>query len=270
MKTLIVDDESRSRSVLRAILERFHQECFIVGEASNIQDAEEMINELEPDLVFLDVEMPTGTGFNLLQKLKNYEFDVIFTTAHSHYAVQAIRHEAFDYLVKPIIREELAEALGRLERRVRKSPAADAVVKVEAEDENGNTGSRKGLDYLEPADMLRQLLEQKQNRKIYLPDSKGVQIVMENEILRCEAESNYCVVYTSAPAKYTVSKPLKDIERMLDNDMFFRIHYSNLINLNKISRISHAEGGFVILSDGTEVGISKRRKKEFFQIMGLK
>lgn len=244
LKTIIVEDETRGRNALKALLEPI-QEAELIGEAGNVEDAIELIKETNPDLVLLDIEMPRQNGFDLLALLPERKFDVIFTTAYDSYAIRAIKFSAIDYLLKPIDPEELKIAIEK-------------------------TAEKRKQDLHQPQLQINNLLENlkainKQNFKLTLPTFEGSLFVPIDDIIRCESDANYTRFYIRAEQKVVmVSKTLKEYEELLTEYGFCRVHHSHLINLKFIKKYIKGEGGVVVMIDGAEVEVS-RRKKEVFQ-----
>ncbi|MCE2741054.1 MAG: LytTR family DNA-binding domain-containing protein [Sphingobacteriales bacterium] len=244
IKTLIVEDEEKGRSVLKAMLHEI-PEVNLVGESPNVEDAILKIQLHNPDLVLLDIEMPYKNGFDLLAALPQRTFDVIFTTAYDSYAIKAIKFSAVDYLLKPIDQEELKIAIEKTAEK------------------------RKKIQH-EPQAQITNLLENlkainKHNFKLALPTSTGSIYIPVDEIIRCESDTNYTKFYFKNDERPTlVSKTLKDYEELLTDFGFCRVHHSHLINLKFIREYIKGDGGTIIMFDGTEVEVS-RRKKEIFQ-----
>ena len=201
------------------------------------------MNSLKPELIFLDVMMPDGSGFDVLEKLGALKFEVIFTTATDKFAVKAIKYSALDYLLKPIDPEELKNAVGKVVARNKK---------------------------VSNEDNLRSLLENvKQNEnqyaKITLPTGNAYEVVLVKDIIRCEANDNYTNVYLASGKKYLVSGTLKHYEELLPEKDFIRVHHSHLINMNHMLRFLKEDGGYAIMSDGSKVEVSRRKKDEFLK-----
>ena len=243
LKTIIVEDESRGRNALKAMLSQM-KSVQLVAEAANVDEAIEYIKSLSPDLVLLDIEMPFKNGFDLLAALPNRTFDVIFTTAYDSYAIKAIKFSAIDYLLKPIDPEELSNAIEK-------------------------TAEKREIAMHQPQLQINNLLEirtiNKQNFKLSLPTSEGAIFIPIDEIVRCESDTNYTRFFIQTEARpILVSKTLKDYEELLTDYGFCRVHHSHLINLKFIKKYIKGEGGIVVMIDGAEVEVS-RRKKEVFQ-----
>ncbi|MBS4029597.1 MAG: response regulator transcription factor [Ignavibacteriales bacterium] len=244
IRTIIIDDENKSRNVLVKLLEKFHADTVtVLAQANSLETGKQAIEEHKPDLVFLDVEMPPHTGFELLQHLTKIDFNVIFVTAHNEYAVNAIRVNAMDYLVKPIDRKELAAA----------------VEKARHQKESGTL----------PKDL--QTLFQRINssqKKISFPTRNGIVFAHPDEILRCESDSNYTFIFFTNGEKHLAPKTLKEFESLLKEFDFIRIHQSHLVNPKYIKQyIRKGDDGELILSSGDKVEVSRRYKEELMKAM---
>ena len=246
LKALIVDDEPKARENLQILLHDFVEGVEVVGLCENIAEATEAVRLHAPDVVFLDIQLQRETGFDLLTKLKEINFEVIFTTAYTEYAIKAFKFSAIDYLLKPIDIEELKKAVARVEKRV----------------SNNITGRLT---------QLVQNLKQgsNENYKIALPTLDGLVFVKISDILYCEASSNYTQIFT-AEEKYLVSKTLKEYDDLLSDHNFFRIHNSYLININSIKKYVKGEGGYVVLNNDTSLDVSKRKKEAFLNKIGIR
>jgi two-component system LytT family response regulator len=246
LKALIVDDEPKARENLQILLHDFIDGVEVVGLCENIAEATEAVRLHAPDVVFLDIQLQRETGFDLLTKLKEINFEVIFTTAYTEYAIKAFKFSAIDYLLKPIDIEELKKAVARVEKRV----------------SNNMTGRLT---------QLVQNLKQgsSENYKIALPTLDGLVFVKISDILYCEASSNYTQIFTTEE-KYLVSKTLKEYDDLLSDHNFFRIHNSYLININSIKKYVKGEGGYVVLNNDTSLDVSKRKKEAFLNKIGIR
>jgi two-component system LytT family response regulator len=248
IKALIIDDEARARNILRHYMEAFLPEIEEVRQADSADSALHLLETYEPDIVFLDVEMPHRNGFDFLTSVTAPQFDVIFTTAYNQYAIQAIRFSALDYLLKPVDPDELKAAVARhLERR------RDAGEKKELFDNLvSNIGKKEVKDF-----------------RIAVPSSDGVHFFMVAEILRLEADRSYTHIHLEKRKPFIASKTLKHFEDMLEEFGFIRTHKSHLVNPAHISRISN-DNEFVLLSDGSRVEVSRRKKEEVLQQLNLR
>jgi two-component system LytT family response regulator len=241
--SVIVDDEPKSVVLLQRMLKRYCPEVEVIGTANNTERAYELINTLTPELVFLDVEMPDGSGFHLLKKFSRIPFRTIFTTAYDKYAIPAIRFSTTDYLLKPISITELKAAVAKVAAL---SPASEAQQPASAE--NGWRAAQLG--------------------RIALPSQDGVQFVAIDEIIYCESSSNYTYFHLKNNVKLLVSRTLKDYDEQLGTQGFFRIHQSYLINLRYVKRYVRGRGGYVIMENSAELAVSTRKKDEFLGLAG--
>ena len=245
LKSIIVDDELKSRETLRMMIASFCGGVEVLATCQNVNEGVEAINTLKPDVVFLDVQMQGETGFDLLLKLEEIKFDIIFTTAHSEYALKALRSSAIDYLLKPI-------DIGDLQK---------AISKVEKKQETHLT------------ERLQQLLENLKSSspetyKLALPISDGLIFIKVNDILYCKASGNYTEIFMNDGKKHLVSRQLKEYEDILNTRDFFRIHHSYVINLNCIKSYVRGEGGYVVMNDNTTIDVSRRKKEAFMDRIG--
>jgi two-component system, LytTR family, response regulator len=243
MNAILVDDEKKGRETLNKLLETYCPEVNVVAMASNADEAYDLIKRHSPDLVFLDIEMPNGNGFYLLEKFDNVLFHVIFTTAYDNYAIQAIKHHALDYLLKPIDIDELKATIYQV-KKISPSPSIKNHY----------------------ADFLSQHRLQFPGR-IALPIKDGSVFLSISDIIRIASDGSYSIFYTSDGRKYVVSKHLKEYETLLPAKEFFRAHKSHLINIKKVKKYLRTDGYFAEMEDGSMVEISRRKKDEFLQIM---
>ncbi len=241
LRALIVDDEKNSRETLANLLTEYCPEVEITGMADAAASAREAIHEQHPDLVFLDVEMPKGSGFDLLESLESINFEIIFTTAYDQYAIRAIKVAALDYLLKPINIRELKNAVAKAVEKLKEKPAANGV------------------------DVLLNNIKNKNNKldRIALPTTDGLIFIRINEIIRCEASDYYTYFFLTDRQKILVSKTLKEYDELLSANDFLRVHHSHLINLNQVRQYFRDGGGYLQMTDGSKVEISRRRKDAF-------
>ncbi len=244
-KTIIVDDEKGCRDSLENLLQEF-PEINIVAIVDSITLAQEAIINLQPQLVFLDIEMPGGTGFELLEKISPINFDIIFTTAYDQYAIKAIKYSALDYLLKPIDPNELGEAITRFTSK--------------KHDQNLINDKFKTL--------LNNISGETTHQKIAIPDGEGLNFIKISEIIRFQSDGSYTYMHTIGNKKPTlISKPIGDYQEMLTNEPFARIHRSHLINLQHVAKYVKGEGGYAIMSDDSKVEVSRRKKAEFIEVL---
>jgi len=237
--TVIIDDDQLARRGLRRILEQNFSQIEILGEADSVESGLLLINEVDPDLVFLDIEMPDGTGFNLLEKLVSVNFRVVFTTSYSDYAITAFKYSAFDYIVKPVLIENVRSVISRI-----------SFTPIEKQKER--------------VEVLKQSLSRSDNFEvtIALPEINGFSIVKVNDIVRCEGERNYSKVFFKDGTSTLISRTLLDFDNLLVAHGFFRIHRSHLISLKNVNRYLKTDGGLVEMMDKTQLPVSAKYKDE--------
>jgi two-component system, LytTR family, response regulator len=238
LRAIIVDDERHSLETTAILIRKFCPDVEVIAELQSPIDAVEIINTEEPDLLFLDISMPKMNGFELLNVLTYKESDVIFTTAYDEYALEGFKQGAVHYLVKPIDAEDLVESVQRVKKK-----------RLEAKSSGIN-----GMG-LKP--------------KIPISSLNGVELIEVDQIIRCESDGNYTTIVLHQ-RKITVSKTLKEIEKQLiDFPFFFRLHNSHLVNLNQVVKYIRGEGGSVILSNQEEIGVSRSKKMELLEVLGI-
>jgi len=242
IKVVIIDDEEESRNIIYNILTQYCNYVNIAGQADGVNKGKELILSAQPDIVFLDIQMADGTGFDLLEQLPKVEFRVIFVTAYDQYALKAIKYSALDYILKPIDPRQLLDA-------VNKFKVLESNFHIMAEQIKTLFGFKSGFE------------------KIALPTSEGLRFVKVDNIIRCESDNNYTNFFLKTGEKILVTKTLKDFEETLSDSNFIRVHQSHLINLAYVERYIKGEGGSVVMSDGSEVEVSRRRKENFLDKM---
>ena len=241
IRTVIIDDEAHSRNTLRTFIDKYSSGLEIIGEADSVKTGISLIEENNPELIFLDVQMQDGTGFDLLGALKNRNFRLIFVTSFDQYAIRAFRFSALDYILKPVDPENLIQAIEKVKEiksSQKESPKIDLLM--------------SNVNCLE---------------KIALPSSDGVRFIKINDIVRCESDNNYTLFFLANKEKLLISRTLKDFETMLSDLNFYRVHKSHLVNLTYVSKYIQGEGGYVILEDGTHVDVSRRKKEGLMKIL---
>jgi two-component system LytT family response regulator len=242
IKTLIVDDVKANRDSLEILINKFCPSLSLVGKAGNIKRAEELIRQEKPGLVFLDIEMPGGNGFELLENLKEITFEVIFVTAYDKYAVKAFKFCAIDYLLKPINITELKAAINKV-------TSAEQTI--------------SGVD-------LKAFIENFKNvssdiEKIAISSHQGLDFVEIADLIRCEADGKYTKCILTNDKSIMSSKNLKEFELTLPKNQFYRIHHSHLVNMSHIKNYVKQEGGYLVMSNDEKIGISQRKKEDFLK-----
>jgi len=246
LKAVIIDDETSSRNSLRQKIVGNCPEVEIIEECRDAEEGIKAIEKTHPDIVFLAVEMPRINGFVMLQQLKERNFELIFTTAYDHYAINAIRYSALDYLVKPIEVEELKVAVERARQK--------------REEKNPNQRIET---------LLHNLIDSKPGKnRIAIPSMEGLQFVELSDIIYLAAESNYSIIYLTNNIKLTVTRTLKDFEELLPSSLFIRIHHSYIINKDHVQKYIRGDGGRVSMSNGKELEVARRKKEEFIKSIG--
>jgi two-component system LytT family response regulator len=242
-KVLIIDDEKRTRDLIAKMIETFGFDLTVISEGETMDTAIQAIQNHQPDILFIDIQMPDGTGFDVLKQVENKSFEVIFITAHEEFAIQAIKFSALYYLLKPVDPLELKEA-------VEKAIKAVNIKKIDNQ-----------------LDALQNNILPHQKKRLVLKTHESVFIVELHDIIRCEADKNYTSFFIIGGKKIIVSKTLKDYETLLVGHNFMRVQQSHLINIDCIDRYDKANGGFVIMKDGSEVPLSSAKREAFFNIL---
>jgi len=238
IKAIIIDDELHCRKTLGILLNEYCPDVQIIGQCDNGVTGTEAIKNLRPDLVFLDIEMPHMNGFELLEQFPEIHFAVIFTTGYDQYAIKAFRFSALDYLLKPINHDELRKAI----QKVRQQAIHPLPQQLEI--------------------LLEKLRHQPSGiHKIALPTMEGLQLIPVDSIISCVSDSNYSILLLKGKQKLTISRTLKETEEILEEHSFLRVHNSSIVNLNEINKYIKGEGGYLIMSDGSTVDVSRSRKE---------
>jgi two-component system, LytTR family, response regulator len=244
LKCIIVDDEAPGRLVLRELLAHYCTNVDVVAEAGNITEAYDLITTHKPDFVLLDIQMPGGSGFDLLKKFDEIHFDVIFVTSYDKYAVSAIKFSALDYLLKPVEIQELVAAVG----------------KVEA---NKNELPQKNQLYL---NLLNNLDENTIEKKLPVHHKDKVRLISLGDVVSFEADSNYTQIFTTQDEKYSSAKLLKDFEEVLSShSQFIRVNKSAIININYVREYSKGTPCIIYMNNSKEYEISRRKKAEIWE-----
>lgn len=234
----IVDDEPFCCESLATLLERYCPDVKVLDMCYSAADALRSIHQQKPQLLFLDIEMPHMNGFELLEKIPSIDFELIFTTSYDHYAIKAIRFSALDYLLKPVDRDDLQKAVQKALQRM-KSPLPQ---------------------------QLEILLHKLSHptiavNKIAIPTMEGLQMIFVESIISCASNSNYTSLFLKNKQNIIASRTLKEIEEMLEDYSFVRVHHSYLVNLNEVEKYIKGEGGYLLMSDGTTIDVSRSKKE---------
>lgn len=244
IKAIIVEDEPNNSERLAFLLNSSNEDVQVVGVAASIKEAADLVKTNNPDLVFLDIELPDGTGFDFLRLYTDIPFHVIFTTSFDKYAVKAFRFSAADYLLKPLEKDELVNAIQKVRKLI----------------QNNLNETNKETIHKRPASSLIEDFT-----KIALPSLEGFNIIELSNIIRCEAEGSYTKFYLAGKKELLVSRNLKEYEDILAEHNFIRVHHSHLINLNHVVSYVRGEGGYVVMTDQTQVQVSKRKKNDLLE-----
>lgn len=239
-KTILVDDEINALKSLEILIGENCPELEIISCSSDLNEAIAQIKEQQPDIVFLDIEMPDGSGFEIIEKTKEVPYKVIFTTAYEQYALKALKANASNYLLKPIDQQELKAAVAGLDKLLK-------IVQLAAI----HSSSTEEI-------------------KISLPVNNGFLLVQTNEIIRVESDSNYCWFHLNGKEEVLACKTLKAVEAQLSPFGFLRVHNSHLVNMEYIEKYIKTNGGSLILSDQSEIPVSRRKKEEVINLLKLK
>lgn len=237
MKAIIIDDEQRVIGTISKLLEDNFNDIEIVNTANDIDTGYKLIKEHDPDILILDINLPDGTGFDLLKKINSPHFKLIFITAFEDYAIKAFKFSAIDYLVKPVQPDELVSAINRAREMIKKE---DQQLKLTA--------------------LLENIEEGHSLKKIVLRTAESLHLVKVEDIIRCESDSNYTMFYLVNDKKILVSRTMKEFAELLKSSGFLRVHQSHLININYIDRYAKTEGGAMIMKDNSSIPISHERK----------
>jgi two-component system LytT family response regulator len=242
-KILIIDDEKPTRELIKRMIDSFGFDVEIFIDGENVKSGVESIHRIQPDLVFLDIQMPDGNGFDVLKSVDQINFEVIFITAFQEYAIQAIKFSALDYILKPIDAEELRQSLSNALNKLN-----------EKSDEN-------------VFQALHHNIQPQNKRKLVLKTQESNYVVDIEDIIRCESDKNYTFFYLKTGKKILVSRTLKDYDILLSPFQFFRVQQSHLVNLNFVDRYDKQDGGSVIMKDGASIPLSPVKKDQFFKML---
>jgi two-component system LytT family response regulator len=243
LKAILIDDEEMSRNILRDYIIKYCPDVTITAEAENIQQGIEVIKSHKPDIVFLDVEMPKGNGFDLLEQIKNVDFETVFVTAYDHYAIQALNYSAAYYILKPISIDELISSVEK--------------IKKERTTKNTELSTKILLEYLNSGNG--------QFQKIVLPLPDGFEVVNVKDIVHCVANDNFTDFHFLSKQKMMICRTLKFYEELLKDVGFIRVHKSHLVNITHIQKYNKGKGGQVTMCNGAVVDVSPNKKEELMR-----
>ena len=244
IKTIVIDDEVKARETILNMLQVYCPDVEVIDTAGSVQEGREVLDRNKPELLLLDIKMADGTGFDLLRKMKEVDFLVIFITAFEEFAIRAIKFSAIDYILKPLDPDELVNAIEKAKLALHK--------------ENMNEKLSALYDNLDSLNT--------NTKKLVLKTSDSVHIVNIRDIIRCESEKNYTHIYTAESDKITVSRTLKEYNEMLVNFKFFRVHQSHLINLEHVKRYEKQGSGVLVMDDGSVVPVAFRKKDDLMKV----
>jgi two-component system, LytTR family, response regulator len=241
---VIIDDEKGARDSLRTMLQMYCEGVTVLGEADNVERGRALILEVNPDLIFLDVEMPPATGFDLIRSMDALKADIIFITAHNHYAINAIKLSALDYLLKPVNRLELMEAVKKHREKEGRTPR-------------------------EVLDLLRMHIDsKKETERLVIASLQGLEIIKVSDIIYCEGERNYTTFHLTGKEALLSSKTLKEYETLLPSSTFIRVHQKYLVNINYVKKYLKGRGGTLIMSNGQSIEVSQSKKQIMLDALG--
>lgn len=242
INAIIIDDERHSCDALKMLLAKCCPQVEVIGICHSGEEGIKKINELKPELVFLDIEMPYMNGFQMLEQLPTINFEIIFTTSYDQYAITAFKFSALDYLLKPVDREELERSVQKVTKKI--SPPVSQQLEILLQKINQPTIAVK---------------------RIALPTMQGLEFVPVESIISCSSNNNYTEFFLADKKKLLVSRTLKEVEDMLADHSFLRVHNSHVVNLNAITRYVKGEGGYLVMSDNSSVDVSRSRKELLLQ-----
>lgn len=245
LSCVIVDDEVHCTETLKYELEKHCPQVQLLATINNPQHAKQVIENLNPSIVFLDIEMPGMSGFELLNSFEQTPFSVVFVTAYDQYALQAFKFAAVDYILKPVDGIELEQTVSRIQKQI--YPALnDSQLKL----------------------VLNSLYQmEEKHSKIALNNGNKIEIVTIKDIIRCEADSNYCKIFLNDNRDLYLSKTLKDVEQMLSDQHFIRVHNKHLVNCTHVQNYLKSDGGILTMSDGCEIQVTRYNKKEVISML---
>lgn len=244
IKGVIIEDEHNARETLRVLIEKNCENVVVVGEAHDVKSGLDCINKHKPDLVFLDIDMPDGDGFDLLRQVRRFDFNIIFTTAYSEFAVKAFKYNTIDYLLKPIVQDELIKAVNKAEIELRTRDLSKKFNNL--------------LDFISDG---------KNTKRIVLSSNERYDIVNVSDIIMCKSDKNYTSFYLEDGQVITISKTMKDFEEVLSANSFIRVHKQYMVNMDHVKSFGRTSSNIIRLSRDLEVPVSTRNKGKLLEII---
>jgi two-component system, LytTR family, response regulator len=242
---VIIDDEPDARALIAAYVHLYFPEMEVIGEADGVETGKKVIEELQPYVVFIDIQMGDGTGFDLLNQFERPDFHIIFATAFDDFALKAFKYNALDYLLKPITPEDFKKAMKK-------------VLSLNRQD-----------SFYEQLQQLMKHVKNKDDERIALTAAEGLILVKTKDIRRIEGDGNYCTIYQMNGERIVVTKSMKEFEEMLSPTQFSRSHQSHIVNLECVKKVLKEDGGYLLLDNGDKIMISRRKKEEVISRFAL-
>lgn len=242
IRAIVIDDEKQSRSALLSELDKYKDILKVIAEGDSMQSAIDIINDYHPDLVFLDIHLGDGMGFNVLERVSWTKFKLVFVTAYDEYAIKAFKFNAIDYILKPVSTEDIATIMGRLKKI---EPMEENILNKNFLNNFGSTNPKR----------------------IAISNSDGVHLIDIEEIIRCEADGNYTKIFTISGEVILTSKTLKEYDTLLLDFNFERVHNSHLVNMRHIKKYLNKDSGYLQMSDGSQIPVSQRKKSYVLSIL---
>lgn len=244
IRTNIIEDEPRNALMLQEMLKIHCPEIEVLGLAEDIDEASRLVEETQPQLLFLDIELPSGSAFDLLMRYDKLPFHIVFTTAYSQYALKALKVGALDYLLKPIAVDELKSAMEKVQQRIHTEMSKSDLIPL-----------------------MEEIRRIQKIKKLCIPGETGKIFIDQSEIMYLKAEGSYTHFHLNGGRSIMASRNLKEFENQVDSSLFIRIHHSSIVNINFVFKYVKGRGGSVILTDGTELDVSARRKQDLLKAL---
>lgn len=246
ISAVIIDDESKARTTLKELLKSVCTDIQVIGEADGVASGLQLLEQTQPDVVFIDIQMNDGTGFDLLDKLPQLDCHIVFATAYEEFAIKAFRYHAMNYLTKPIDPDDLLEVCQKV-----KANKSDKLTK-------------------QNLDRLMQSMQHKKIENITLSTNEGLIFLRLKDIIHLQSDGNYTYFHTKEDGRVMVSRILREFDNLLPEDLFFRTHQSHIVNIQEVRKFLREDGGYALMSDGAKVPVSRRKKEDFLDnLQGL-